>query len=86
VVSQGRGKLELQGGLRAEYAMRDFSLQDGQSYPHNYASLFPSGLVSYRVDDKTQVKASYSRRIRRPNTQELNPFPSYFDVNTGAGT
>src|SRR5262249_15482676 len=26
------------------------------------------------------VKASYSRRIRRPGTQELNPFPSFFDV------
>jgi outer membrane receptor protein involved in Fe transport len=26
------------------------------------------------------MKASYSRRIRRPGTQELNPFPSFFDV------
>jgi outer membrane receptor protein involved in Fe transport len=26
------------------------------------------------------VKASYSRRIRRPGTQELNPFVTYFDV------
>src|SRR6185436_1540561 len=27
------------------------------------------------------LKASYSRRIRRPGTQELNPFVTYFDVN-----
>ena len=26
------------------------------------------------------MKASYSRRIRRPGTQELNPFPTFFDV------
>ena len=76
-----RGKVELQAGLRAEYAMRDFSLEAGDSYSKNYMSLFPSGLISYKVNDKTVAKASYSRRIRRPGTQELNPFPAYFDVN-----
>ena len=30
-------------------------------------------------DEQTQLKASYSRRIRRPGTQELNPFPVFFD-------
>ena len=80
VLSQGRGKLELQAGLRAEHAARDFSL-DGESFPHDYVSLFPSGLVSYKLSDKSLAKISYSRRVRRPNTQELNPFPSFFDVN-----
>ena len=80
VLSQGRGKLELQAGLRAEIAERDFSL-DGESYPHSYSSLFPSGLVSYTINNTSTAKLSYSRRIRRPNTQELNPFPSFFDVN-----
>jgi ferric enterobactin receptor len=80
VVSQGRGPLELQAGLRLEHVTRDFSL-DGESYPHSYGSLFPSGLISYKLSDKSQAKLSYSRRVRRPNTQELNPFPSFFDVN-----
>ena len=81
VLSHGVGKLELQGGLRAEYATRDFSLADtDDSFPYTYTSLFPSGLVSYNLSDKTQVKASYSRRIRRPGTQELNPFPVFFDA------
>lgn len=80
VLSQARGKLELQAGLRAEYATRDFSL-DGVNYPHDYASLFPSALASYKLNDKSQAKLSYSRRVRRPGTQELNPFPSFFDVN-----
>ena len=53
---------------------------DGESYPHDYTSLFPSALVSYKLNDKTLAKVSYSRRIRRPGTQELNPFPSFFDV------
>ncbi|HEX5871258.1 MAG TPA: TonB-dependent receptor, partial [Longimicrobium sp.] len=81
VLSHGTGKLELQGGLRAEYATREFSLADaGESFPHSYTSFFPSGLASYNLSDNTQVKLSYSRRIRRPGTQELNPFPNFFDL------
>jgi hypothetical protein len=81
VLSQGVGKFELQAGLRGEHASRDFILADeGQSYPHSYNSLFPSGVVSYSFSDADQAKIAYSRRIRRPNTQELNPFPVFFDT------
>ena len=81
VLSQGIAKLDLQAGLRAEYASRDFSLAaPASSYPYSYRSLFPSGAVMYNLSDATQMKASYSRRIRRPGTQELNPFPSFFDI------
>jgi outer membrane receptor protein involved in Fe transport len=81
VVSRPVGAFEVQGGLRAEYANRDFSLATpAKSYPYNYTSLFPSGIVNYNINQSTQAKASYSRRVRRPGTQELNPFPSFFDV------
>ena len=79
VFSQGYKKFDFQGGLRGEYATRTFSLTS-KEYPYNYASLFPSGVAMYNLNDMTQLKASYSRRIRRPGTQELNPFPSFFDV------
>lgn len=80
VLSQGVGNWDLQGGLRAEYANRDFTLaKPAQNYPHSYTSLFPSGVASYKFSEKTQAKLSYSRRIRRPGTQELNPFPVFFD-------
>ena len=80
VLSRGGPKTELQAGLRAEYASRDFSLADtGERFPYDYVSFFPSGLVSHKLTDQTQVKLSYSRRIRRPGTQELNPFPAFFD-------
>ena len=36
--------------------------------------------LSYNLTPSSQVKVSYSRRIRRPGTQELNPFPTFFDV------
>ncbi|HEX8692023.1 MAG TPA: TonB-dependent receptor [Longimicrobium sp.] len=81
VLSHGTGRFDLQAGLRAEYASREFSLADAdESFPYDYVSLFPSGLVSYKLSDNDQVKLSYSRRIRRPGTQELNPFPVFFDL------
>jgi outer membrane receptor protein involved in Fe transport len=79
VLSQSVGKFDLQAGLRAEWASRTFDLANAQSYPYNYHSLFPSGLIMYKPSEQTQVKVSYSRRVRRPGTQELNPFPVFFD-------
>ncbi|HJR54492.1 MAG TPA: TonB-dependent receptor [Gemmatimonadota bacterium] len=81
VLSRTIGKLQLQGGLRAEYAWRDFVLaDDGDSFPYSYGSVFPSGVVSYNLTEADEAKISYSRRIRRPGSQELNPFPFFFDV------
>lgn len=79
VLNHGIGKLDVQAGLRGEYATRDFALSS-ESYPYDYASLFPSGAVMYNLTESSQLKASYSRRIRRPGTQELNPFPQWMDV------
>lgn len=81
VFSRGGKKFDVQGGLRGEYADRDFNLvTTNEKFNHTYASLFPSGIVTYKMNDKSQTKFSYSRRIRRPGTQELNPFPVFFDV------
>jgi outer membrane receptor protein involved in Fe transport len=80
VVSRGVGRLQLQAGLRAEHAQRDFALADGEEYPYTYRSLFPSALVSTKLGQKSEAKLSYSRRVRRPGTQELNPFPVFFDA------
>ncbi len=78
VLSRQLGKVQLQGGLRGEYASQDFTLAD-QSYPHDYTSLFPSAVALWDANERDQLKISYSRRIRRPGAQELNPFPTFFD-------
>jgi ferric enterobactin receptor len=79
VVSQSVGKFDLQAGLRGEAASRTFALVGSQAYPYNRNSFFPSGVIMYKPSEQTQLKVSYSRRIRRPGTQELNPFPVFFD-------
>jgi outer membrane receptor protein involved in Fe transport len=81
VLSHGVGKFELQGGLRGEQASRDFSLaSQSENYPYDYGSLFPSGVITYKPSEGSQMKASYSRRIRRPGSFELNPFPVFMDA------
>ena len=73
------GRAELQGGLRGELADRKFMLTTAsQNVPYRYASIFPSANALYNLSAADQVKLSYSRRIRRPGTQELNPFPVFF--------
>ncbi|MFL5385699.1 MAG: TonB-dependent receptor domain-containing protein [Longimicrobiaceae bacterium] len=81
VLSQGAGRWELQGGLRAEFATRDFTLANtGETFAYDKWSVFPSALASYKLGDNDQLKLSYSRRVRRPGTQELSPFPVFFDL------
>lgn len=78
--SEGVKKWDFQAGLRGEYAARNFVLGSDR-YPYDYASLFPSAVASWNISDGANAKASYSRRIRRPGSEELNPFPTYFDAD-----
>src|SRR5688572_22454604 len=48
VLSRSAGKVQLQAGLRAEHASRNFALVDAaEEFPYDYASLFPSGVIMY---------------------------------------
>jgi len=80
LLSEGVAKWDFQAGLRGEYAARNFVLGSDR-YPYDYASLFPSAVASYNPSEGLNYKASYSRRIRRPGSEELNPFPTYFDAD-----
>ncbi|HVZ40664.1 MAG TPA: TonB-dependent receptor [Candidatus Kapabacteria bacterium] len=74
------GPFSLEAGLRAEQAMTTYSLNStGQTFDNNYFSLFPSAFVSFKPADELQMKASYSRRIQRPEPSQLNPTPEFDD-------
>ncbi|HEX7239146.1 MAG TPA: TonB-dependent receptor, partial [Longimicrobiaceae bacterium] len=80
VLSHTAGKLSLQAGLRAERAATDFDLAGGgDRFRNDYTSLFPSALAALNLTDTRQVKASYSKRIQRPDSRLLNPFAFYED-------
>jgi ferric enterobactin receptor len=76
-----RGKLQFQGGVRVEHASTQFHVASvTASFDNTYNNVFPSALVAYNVDDATQVKLSYSARIKRPDEADLlDPIPHYTD-------
>ena len=69
-------KWNYQVGLRAESSSYNGTLLGkDSSFKINYPiSLFPSAFVTYRIDDKQDFQANYSRRINRPNFWQLLPF------------
>jgi outer membrane receptor protein involved in Fe transport len=75
VLSQGLGKFDLQAGLRAEQVGTRFDLATTRErYDNDYRSVYPSALAAFNVDETRQVKLSYSKRVTRPDTRQLNPF------------
>lgn len=58
------------------------------TFERDYTDLFPSGAVTFNKNPMNQWTVAYSRRIDRPNYQDLNPFEfklneySYMKGNT----
>lgn len=80
-------KWNAQAGLRVEQTnsegdLRAFLPVDDQNVKRHYLDLFPSGGLTYQVNDINSLQLTYSRRIQRPNYQDLNPFLGYLDELT----
>lgn len=74
------GKWSLQGGLRLENTVaKGYQVTNDSTFNRNFTNLFPSAFVSYDVDKSNKLTVSYSRRITRPNYQDLNPFIYFLD-------
>jgi iron complex outermembrane receptor protein len=87
IVSRKFGSFEAQAGLRAEQARTTFNLRTtAESYDNSYVSFFPSAFLNYNISQMKQVKVSYSKRVSRPRTSQLNPFTTYTDpLNLNVG-
>jgi len=75
----------VQLGLRAEYtsskAVGDSS-NITQTIDRHYLNLFPSVFINHTINPKNEVGVSYSRRIDRPQYDNLNPFVYNLDPYT----
>ena len=80
-------KFGYQAGLRAEVSKFEGELIDsvktfGYRYPRNsrrfFDALFPSLFLTQQVGEQAELQVNYTRRIRRPNFFQLNPF---IDIN-----
>ena len=79
-------KVNFMAGLRAEHTHSDGDLtslqpneEDDKPVIRNYLDWFPSAGLTYAVNKLNNVRISYSRRIDRPNYQDLNPFEFRLD-------
>ncbi|AQR63262.1 TonB-dependent receptor [Brevundimonas sp. LM2] len=73
-------KFSAQAGLRLEQA--DIEIDDrtgGASASQDYFRAYPTAHLQYQLSETETLRASYSRRIQRPQPAQLNPFVSYGD-------
>ena len=82
-----RKTFSYQFGLRAEHSkfdglMVDSAFKFGYELPSAFKNiwdaLFPSVFFTKQITDENQLQLNYSRRIRRPNFWQINPF---IDIN-----
>ena len=67
-------------GLRAEQVIINGKLSTlDSSIKNNYFKLYPTLHLSYKISDAKEIQLNYSRRINRPDADQLNPFPEYRD-------
>lgn len=81
------GSIGYQLGLRGEYSKFDGTIIDsaqnfGYEYPSGISNiwdaLFPSIYLSKKLNETDEIQLNYSRRVRRPNFWQINPF---IDIN-----
>lgn len=76
-------KWAVQGGLRLEHTFSDgHSITSDERNKRNYLNLFPTVFVNQTINDKNSIRYSYSKRIDRPNYEQLNPFLFFLDPYT----
>lgn len=78
-------KTSVQLGLRAEYTSSEAvgdSANVIQTINRHYVNLFPSLFINQTLSAKNEIGFSYSRRIDRPQYDNLNPFVFNLDPYT----
>lgn len=74
------GKLTAQAGLRLEYTEIDLhQITTGIEDSNEYFRAYPTLHLGYELNDEQTLRASYSRRVQRPQPFDLNPFLVFQD-------
>ncbi len=70
-------KFNVLGGLRMEASDIEIELVNTNDISNkNYVNWFPSLFLGYEFSETQQLTLSYSKRLRRPWSHFINPFPS----------
>lgn len=86
VYEQGFEKFGFSAGLRAEQVFINGNLVTKDSLISNrFFKIYPTLHLSYKLKE-SEIQLNYSKRVNRPDGDELNPFPEYIDpYNLQAG-
>ncbi|WP_341228112.1 TonB-dependent receptor [uncultured Arcticibacterium sp.] len=75
-----QNKISYQAGLRSEWTNIATILEKtNERNPRKYVNLFPSAHLTYDLPKDHAIQLSYSRRIRRPQYNDLSPFYTVSD-------
>ncbi len=69
-------KFVFSAGLRAEqaYTTSELTAPTEENFTNDYFKVYPSVFLGYEVSENGTIQASYSRRVNRPSSRDLNPF------------
>lgn len=73
ILSRELGDFSVETGLRAEAVQTDINPVGDPSVESSYTSLYPSAFLTYKPNQRQQVRLSYSKRVDRPNLWDINP-------------
>ncbi|MFM2269938.1 MAG: hypothetical protein RL757_3379 [Bacteroidota bacterium] len=77
------GRVEWQGGLRYENTRAvGYSVTLDSTQQRQYDGWFPSSSISIKIVKELALQAAYSKRLRRPSYNALNPFVRFMDPLT----
>jgi outer membrane receptor protein involved in Fe transport len=81
------GAISVLAGLRVEDAsVKSHLVTTDSTITQNYLSLYPTLHLARKLGEAAEIQLNYSRRVNRPESDELNPFPEYTDPrNVRAG-
>ncbi|MBB6499217.1 TonB-dependent receptor domain-containing protein [Pedobacter cryoconitis] len=78
--TQAYHQMTMMLGVRGEYSNIDSHLiTTGVDIPNHYFKIYPTLHLSYKVAENKELQLNYSRRVRRPQADDLNPFAEYAD-------
>lgn len=76
------GKFGFLVGIRGEQTFTNSNLVTLDTIiKSQYTRIYPTLHSSYQLSESHELQLNYSHRIRRPEDEELNPFPEYQDLN-----
>ncbi len=80
IYSNTIGPISYQGGIRIEDQLKNADQKTTDSVVNaSFFNIFPSAHIKWDINKVNAIQLSYSRRVNRPSSRDLNPFKDIED-------